>query len=88
MSFIWSLIVGGILGRLASLISKKNIPDGVVGNIIAGIIGSWIGSSLFGKWGPIIGGFAIIPALIGSIVFIFIISLILLTRNKTNPSKE
>ncbi|WP_410986440.1 GlsB/YeaQ/YmgE family stress response membrane protein [Bacillus cereus] len=32
------------------------------------MIGSWIGSSLFKKWGPIIGGFTIIPALIGSIV--------------------
>ncbi|GAB6482091.1 GlsB/YeaQ/YmgE family stress response membrane protein [Bacillus cereus] len=88
MFFIWSLIVGGILGWLASLIPEKNIPDRVVSNAIAGIIGSWIGSSLFNKWGPVIGGFAIIPALIGSIVFIVIISLILLAMNNTNTSKE
>lgn len=37
---IWSLIVGGILGWLASLITGKDVPGGVIGNIIAGIIGS------------------------------------------------
>ncbi|QKY68335.1 GlsB/YeaQ/YmgE family stress response membrane protein [Lentibacillus sp. CBA3610] len=77
MSFIWSLIVGGILGWLASLIVGKDVPGGIIGNIVAGIIGAWIGSGLFGEFGPVIGGFAIIPALIGAIILIFIISLIM-----------
>ncbi|MBY0597631.1 MULTISPECIES: GlsB/YeaQ/YmgE family stress response membrane protein [Bacillales] len=77
MAFIWSLIVGGILGWLASLIVGKDIPGGVIGNIIAGIIGSWLGTSLLGTFGPVIGGYAIIPALIGAIVLIFIVSLLL-----------
>lgn len=42
---IWSLIVGGILGWLASLITGRDVPCGVIGNIIAGIIGSWIGGN-------------------------------------------
>ena len=71
---IWSLIVGGILGWLASLITGKDVPGGVIGNIIAGIIGSWVGSKLLGSFGPVIGGYAIIPALIGAIVLIFIVS--------------
>lgn len=77
MAFIWSLIVGGILGWLASLIVGKDIPGGVIGNIIAGIIGSWLGTLLLGTFGPVIGGYAIIPALIGAIVLIFIVSLLL-----------
>ncbi|HEK9099030.1 GlsB/YeaQ/YmgE family stress response membrane protein [Bacillus pfraonensis] len=77
MAFIWSLIVGGILGWLASLIVGKDIPGGVIGNIIAGIIGSWLGTWLLGTFGPVIGGYAIIPALIGAIVLIFIVSLLL-----------
>ncbi|MFD1361763.1 GlsB/YeaQ/YmgE family stress response membrane protein [Lentibacillus salinarum] len=77
MSFIWSLIVGGILGWIASLIVGKDVPGGVIGNIIAGIVGAWIGSALMGDFGPVIGGFAIIPALIGAIILIFIISLIM-----------
>ncbi|MGB6178204.1 GlsB/YeaQ/YmgE family stress response membrane protein, partial [Carnobacterium sp.] len=50
---------------------------GIIGNIIVGFIGSWLGSSLFGSFGPVIGGFAIIPALIGAVALIFIFSLIM-----------
>ncbi|MDY0405287.1 GlsB/YeaQ/YmgE family stress response membrane protein [Virgibacillus sp. 179-BFC.A HS] len=77
MGFIWSIIIGGILGWLASLIVGRDVPGGVIGNIIAGFIGAWLGSALLGKWGPVIGGFHIIPALIGAIVLIFIVSVIL-----------
>ena len=62
---IWSLIVGGILGWLASL-----------------IIGSWIGGKLLGSFGPVIGGYAIIPALIGAIILIFIVSFLLRAMRK------
>ena len=79
---IWSLIVGGILGWLASLITGKDVPGGVIGNIIAGIIGSWIGSKLLGSFGPVIGGYAIIPALIGAIVLILIVSFLLRAMRK------
>ena len=59
---IWSLIVGGILGVACELNYWKDVPGGVIGNIIAGIIGSWVGSKLLGSFGPVIGGYAIIPA--------------------------
>ncbi|CAM4269139.1 GlsB/YeaQ/YmgE family stress response membrane protein [Bacillus manliponensis] len=77
MGFIWSLIVGGILGWIASLITGKDIPGGVIGNIIAGMIGAWVGSAIMGDFGPVIGGYAIIPALIGAIILIFIVSFIM-----------
>ena len=83
MGFIWSLIIGGILGWIGSLIVGKDIPGGIIGNIIAGFIGSWLGSSLLGSWGPEVGGFFIIPALIGAIVLIFIVSLIMKTMRKS-----
>lgn len=83
---IWSLIVGGILGWLASLITGKDVPGGVIGNIIAGIIGSWVGSKLLGSFGPVIGGYAIIPALIGAIILIFIVSFLL--RAMRNECKD
>ncbi|MGR5901338.1 GlsB/YeaQ/YmgE family stress response membrane protein [Bacillus cereus] len=79
---IWSLIVGGILGWLASLITGKDVSGGVIGNIIAGIIGSWVGSKLLGSFGPVIGGYAIIPALIGAIILIFIVSFLLRAMRK------
>lgn len=81
-SFIWFLIIGGILGWVASLIIGKDIPGGIIGNIIAGIIGAWIGGKLLGKWGPTLSDFYIIPALIGSIVLIFVVSFILKLMHK------
>lgn len=77
MGFIWSLIIGGVIGWLAGLILGRDVPGGIIGNIIAGFIGAWLGSLLLGGWGPVIGGFYIIPALIGAIALVFIVSLIL-----------
>ncbi|MEF2096727.1 GlsB/YeaQ/YmgE family stress response membrane protein [Bacillus sp. CFBP9009] len=77
MSFLWSLIIGGIIGWLAGLIIGRDILFGIVGNIIAGIVGAWLGSLILGNWGPVVAGYAIIPALIGAIVLVFILSLIL-----------
>lgn len=77
MGLIWSLIVGGIIGWLAGLILGRDLPGGVIGNIIAGFIGAWLGSAILGQWGPELGGFYIIPALIGSIVLVLIVGLIM-----------
>ncbi|PZE20256.1 GlsB/YeaQ/YmgE family stress response membrane protein [Paenibacillus xerothermodurans] len=77
MSFLWSLIIGGIIGWLAGMILGKDIPGGVIGNIIAGFIGAWLGGLLLGDWGPEVGDFFIIPALIGAVVLIAIASLVL-----------
>jgi uncharacterized membrane protein YeaQ/YmgE (transglycosylase-associated protein family) len=84
MGFIWSLIIGGIIGWLAGLILGRDIPGGVIGNIIGGFIGAWLGSLLLGGWGPVIGGFYIIPALIGAIVLVFIVSLIFRSVKRTS----
>ncbi|MBU8880535.1 GlsB/YeaQ/YmgE family stress response membrane protein [Bacillus sp. FJAT-29790] len=70
MGFIWSLIIGGIIGWLAGLVLGRDIPGGIIGNIIAGFIGAWLGSLVLGDWGPVIGDFYLIPALIGAILII------------------
>ncbi|ASI34664.1 MULTISPECIES: GlsB/YeaQ/YmgE family stress response membrane protein [unclassified Exiguobacterium] len=82
MGFLWALIVGGLIGWVASLIIGKDVPGGIIGNIIAGFIGSMIGQAIFGDMGPSIGGFAVIPAIIGAIILIFIVSLVLRSVNK------
>ncbi|BDP73726.1 hypothetical protein EfmAA96_15110 [Enterococcus faecium] len=43
---------------------------GIIANIIAGLVGSAIGQALLGTWGPTIAGMAIIPSLIGAIIFL------------------
>jgi len=83
MGFIWSLIIGGIIGWLAGLILGRDLPGGIIGNIIAGFIGAWLGSLLLGGWGPVIGGFYILPALIGAIILVLIVSFILKSVKRT-----
>ena len=84
MEFIWSLIIGGVIGWLAGIIIGRDVPGGVIGNIIAGFIGAWLGSFLLGGWGPVIGGFFILPAIIGAIIFVFIVSIILRNVRRTS----
>ena len=82
MSFIWFLISGGILVWLAGFILGKDVPGGIIGNIIAGIVGSWIGSMILGNWGWKVSDFYVFPALIGAIILIFIVSFILRSMRK------
>lgn len=77
MGLILMIIVGGLIGWLAGAILGKDIPGGILGNIIAGIVGAWLGSKIFGDWGPEFGDIRIFPALIGTILLIAILSFIL-----------
>ncbi|MBG9981663.1 GlsB/YeaQ/YmgE family stress response membrane protein [Aerococcaceae bacterium DSM 111020] len=74
---IWSIIVGGLIGWGAGLIMGRDIPGGVIGNIIAGFVGSWLGNMFFQGFGPVVGGFYILPSLIGAIILIAIVSFVL-----------
>lgn len=82
-TFLWSLVIGGIIGWIAGMIAGKNIPGGVLGNIIAGFVGAWLGALIFGNWGPVVANFAIIPAIIGAILLVFIVSFIMRAFRKT-----
>ncbi|MGZ0879934.1 GlsB/YeaQ/YmgE family stress response membrane protein [Priestia megaterium] len=84
MEILWMLIVGGIIGWLAGLITGRDVPGGIIGNIIAGFIGSWLGVLILGSWGPVIGGFAIIPAIIGAIILVLIVSFVLRKMGQKN----
>lgn len=84
MGIIWSLIIGGVIGWLAGLIVGRDIPGGIIGNIIAGFIGGWLGGVILGEMGPETGGFYIIPALIGAIVLVAVVSLIMRSVGRRN----
>jgi uncharacterized membrane protein YeaQ/YmgE (transglycosylase-associated protein family) len=74
---IW-LIVGGICGWLASLIMRTDAQQGIILNIVVGIIGAVIAGLLLGK-GNINQGFSIesfLWSLVGAIVLLAIVNLI------------
>lgn len=49
MGIVMWLIVGGIIGWLASVIMRTDGQQGIIVNIVVGIIGSFIGSLVFAR---------------------------------------
>lgn len=75
---IWSIILGGIAGWLASMIMKKDAQMGIFANIIVGIIGGAIGSWIFGLMGLEAGGNIgeIVVGVVGAVILLAIINAI------------
>lgn len=75
MGIIWALIVGGIVGWLASIVMKTNAQMGMIANILVGIVGSAIGFWAAGLLGlaPSGGIIRFIIAIIGAVLLIFIL---------------
>jgi len=46
MSLLMTLIIGGIIGWLASILMKTNSQMGILANVIVGIVGSFLGSAI------------------------------------------
>ena len=76
MGLLLYLIIGGVIGWFAEIILGKGLPGGVIGNVVAGIVGAWIGGKLLGNWGPKLADFYLIPAIIGALIFVIILSFI------------
>lgn len=83
MNLILWLIFGGIVGWLASLVMRTDAQQGIVLNIVVGIVGAFLGGLLFS---PIFGTGTInqsnfsLPALVtsflGAVVLLAIVNLI------------
>lgn len=82
MHFIWMLIIGAVIGCIGQLIVGRDMPLGWLGNIIGGLVGAWLGTALLGDWGPSLAGMALIPAIIGAIIVVFLVSLLLGTTRR------
>lgn len=46
MDLIWTLIIGGVVGWLASILMRANGQMGIVANVVVGIIGSFLGQAV------------------------------------------
>ena len=77
---IWSIIVGALIGFIAGIITKKGNSMGWISNILAGLIGSVIGQSLFGDRGPRLADMALIPSILGAVILIAVVSFFLNKR--------
>lgn len=76
LGIIGWIVLGGLAGWVASMIAGTDARQGLLGNIIAGIIGAFVGGfilSLFGGVG--VTGFnlwSFVVALLGAVVVLFI----------------
>ncbi len=80
MGIISWIVLGGIAGWLASIITKRNDQMGCITNIIAGIVGAAVGGwvfSLFGGQG--VTGFnlqSLLVAFVGAVIVLAVVNLI------------
>ncbi|NGZ77882.1 GlsB/YeaQ/YmgE family stress response membrane protein [Saccharibacillus alkalitolerans] len=71
-----SLIMAIVIGFIGDALADNMMPGGIIGAAVAGFAGAWVGSLLFGDIGPTIAGFAIIPAVLGTAIFVLVLGLI------------
>ena len=77
MNFIVWLIIGGVIGWLASIVMRTDGQQGIILNIVVGIVGSYIGGFLFGPMLGSTGSIApYLSAFLGAIILLAIVNLI------------
>ena len=82
MNFLSWLVVGGVIGWIASMVMKTDAQQGVVLNIVVGIVGAFLGGLLIS---PLVGvpsinqnAFslgAMLVSLVGAIILLAIVNL-------------
>jgi uncharacterized membrane protein YeaQ/YmgE (transglycosylase-associated protein family) len=82
MNLIIRLVVGGVIGWLASLVMRTDAQQGVVLNVVLGIIGAmlggWLLSPLLGAGTVNQGDFSLMGLLVsfgGAIILLFVVNL-------------
>jgi len=83
---LW-LIIGGVVGWLASIIMRRDASQGIVLNVVVGIVGAMLGGWLIG---PLLGAPSInsgelsiaslLVSLLGAVILLAIVNLITRSR--------
>src|SRR5438477_6689206 len=63
LAFILFLIVAAACAWIAEAIVPGAVPGGFLVSAIVGILGAWLGASLFGHFGPDLAGVPLLPAI-------------------------
>ena len=83
MNFIIWLVVGGLIGWVASMIMKTDAQQGVILNVVVGIVGAFLGGWLLS---PLVGvptinqnafsAGALMVSLVGAVILLAIVNLV------------
>lgn len=84
MSWIITLIIGGIVGWLASIVMKTNAQMGLIANVLIGVLGSMLGFWIAGLLGiaPVGGILRFLTAIAGAVLLIFLLGKLGMFRKK------
>ncbi len=79
MGLILWLVIGGVIGWLASMIMRTDAQQGIVLNIVVGIVGAFIGGLIF-NGGNINNApltlYSFIVSLLGAVILLAIVNLV------------
>ena len=77
MGIILMLIIGGLIGWVASLVMKTNAQMGILANVIVGIVGAALGRWVAGLMGVAAGGIgAYLIAILGAVLLILLLKVL------------
>lgn len=80
LGFLVMLLVAAIVGFIGDALVPGRMPGGWVGAIIAGLLGSAIGGYLFNALGlpagPVLGGLALIPSILGAALVVLLLGMV------------
>ncbi|MBB6124513.1 GlsB/YeaQ/YmgE family stress response membrane protein [Sphingobium subterraneum] len=74
---IW-LIIGGVVGWLASIIMRTDAQQGILLNIVVGIVGAFLGGLIFsgGTINQVLTLSSFLVSLVGAIILLAIVNLV------------
>lgn len=75
------VVFGGLAGWLASLIVGKDSQLGIVGNVVVGIVGAFIGGLLLPNDADRFDFGSFVAAVLGAVVLLLVVTLV--TRNRS-----
>lgn len=77
MGLLLMLLVAALVGFAAdALVPGRQIEHGWLGAMGAGLVGSWLGTLMLGRVGPVLMGVPLLPALLGALALVLIVSFV------------
>ena len=78
MGWIVTIVIGGIIGWLASIVMKTNAQMGIIANVLVGVVGSVLGSWLAAQLGvpatSALVGYVI--SIVGAVILIAVLKML------------
>ncbi|MDC0745468.1 GlsB/YeaQ/YmgE family stress response membrane protein [Polyangium mundeleinium] len=72
-----TLAIAAVVGWIADQIVPGRLPYGWAGAMVAGLLGSWVGSLLFGHVGPTVARIPIIPGILGAVLVALVVQFLM-----------